>query len=129
MSQLADQMQAHALEAQRFTRKHLVVELDYSPASLQELDAQADAVDYALAGGKSEENLAMLTRIWGSYVGEMLRRHAGGQWVSEQSPEGPRIALQGEKQTVYPHEQVRRRLTDGPQHCLAEYFENTKNSL
>lgn len=77
MSDLAEAMKANALEAQRFSRKHLVLELDFSEASVDLIEANADDVEYAIKGGKSEENVAMLVRVWGVHrrvVTEDLRR-------------------------------------------------------
>ncbi len=126
MSNLAEQMQADALEAQRFSRKHLVLELDFSPASIGELEAQIDAVEYAIPGGMSPENVDLLTRIWGAYLGETLRRRAGGQWVRQ---DDGRVVLQGAAQAVFPHEQVRQRLLAGDTHNLTSYFEDTLPQL
>lgn len=126
MSDIAAEMQALALEAQRFSRKHLVLELDFSEASVGLIEATADTVEYAIRGGKSEQNIELLSRIWGAYIGEALRKVAGGEWVAE--PEG-RVALCGPRTSTYPHEQVRKRLTAGKAHDLAAYFRQTKEQL
>ena len=52
MSTLAKQMADDALEAQKFSRKHLVVELGMNAASVSELEENVDMVEYAIAGGK-----------------------------------------------------------------------------
>src|SRR5688572_10759809 len=110
MTTLADEMKAHALEAQRFSRKHLVLELDFSETSIQQLENQADSVTFALRGGKSAENIAMLTRVWGAYLGESLRKATGAEWVEEMAGQVRRIGLKGSKLTVHPHEKVHQRL-------------------
>jgi hypothetical protein len=119
MSPLAAEMKAHALEAQKFSRKHLVLELDFSPHSLHELDPQLDALEYALRGGKSPENISMLTRIWGAYLGETIRHRLGGEW-SPDSDSQPTIVLSGE--TLRPHEQVRLRIVEGAKHNVEAWF-------
>ena len=126
MSTLAEQMQADALEAQRFSRKHLVLELDFSAASIGELEANADTVEYAIAGGKSDENIEMLSRIWGAYIGEAFRQQSSGQWVCE---DDGRLALQTSGGSAYPQEQVRQRLTEGADFNLATYFATTLAQL
>jgi hypothetical protein len=126
MSELAERMHADALEAQKFTRKHLVVELDFSVHSLGELDSQFDAVEYAIRGGKSAENLRLLTRIWGAYLGEVVRRHCGGEWLEEKGNAGSRIALRLPHETTYPHEHVQRRLTAGAEHDIRVFFEKLR---
>ena len=67
MSELANEMKANALEAQKFVRKHFVVELDFSAESVEELERQFDMVEYVIEGGMSEENVELLTRTCGMW--------------------------------------------------------------
>lgn len=126
MSTLAEEMKVHALEAQRFSRKHLVLELDFSEASIQELENQADAVTFAIRGGKTPENIAMLTRIWGAYLGEALRKATNAEWVSEAAGQVQRMGLKGPTSTVHPHEQVHKRLNGTKDDSLLLFFQKTK---
>lgn len=125
MSDLAEEMKANALEAQRFSRKHLVLELDFSEASIDLIEANADDVEYAIKGGKSDENVAMLVRVWGGYIGEALRKVCGGEWVEEDD----RICLRTEKGVASPQEQVRKRIVEGSGHHLGDYFRQTRGEL
>jgi hypothetical protein len=130
MTTLDEEMKSHALEAQRFSRKHLVLELDFSEASIQELESQCASIEYALRGGKSPENVELLSRIWGAYIGESLRRATGAAWVEEVEGESRRIGLQGSGgQRVHPHEQVRKRLTDTAAQDLTAYFRQANDIL
>jgi len=117
-------MKADALEAQRFSRKHLVLELDFSEASVDELEANIDTVEYAIKGGKTEENLDMMSQVWGAYIGEALRKVCGGEWEQE----GGRIGLRTEKGIAYPQEHIRRRLTESAQ-GLGDYFRQAQAEL
>lgn len=128
MSSVAEEMKANALEAQKFTRKYLVTELDLSPESIEELEQQFDLVDCAIKGGKCQENIELLTRLWGSYLGEVLCR-LGGEWVEEGSGGTRRIAVRGKSGVLYPHDQVRQRLTGGPQHNVWTYFQQARAAL
>ena len=125
MSDLAEEMKANALEAQRFSRKHLVLELDFSEASVDLIEANADDVEYAIKGGKSDENVAMLVRVWGGYLGESLRKACGGEWVEEDGV----ICLRTEKGATSPQEQVRKRIVEGGAHHLGDYFRRMKGEL
>jgi hypothetical protein len=129
MTTLADEMKAHALEAQRFSRKHLVLELDFSEASIRELENQADSVGYAIKGGKSPENIDLLTRIWGAYLGESLRKTTGAEWVQDDAGQVKRLGLRGRQATVHPHEQVRKRLTGTSQDSLVSFFQQAREQL
>lgn len=125
MSTLAEQMAADTLEAQVFSRKHLVLELGMTAASVAELEDNVDTVEYAIRGGKSDENIDMLTRIWGAYLGEVLIHAVGGSWIEQEG----RPAVQGSQGTAFPHDQVRSRLVDGAAANLATWFAATIEQL
>ena len=117
-------MQADAREAQVFSRKHLVLELDFSSQSVDELETQADTIEFALRGGKSQENIDLLSRLWGAYIGESIRKAAGGEWTRG---EDDRVALKIGDQLFYPHEQLRQRLVEGNTYNLTTYFQAAVN--
>ena len=125
MSTLAEQMADDMLEAQRFSRKHLVVELGMSAASVAELEENIDLVEFAIPGGKSEENVDLLTRIWGAYLGEALIHATGGSWIEKDG--GP--AVQGAHDIAFPHDQVRRRIIAGSENNLATYLTEMTKQL
>ncbi len=129
MTTLADEMKAHALEAQRFSRKHLVLELDFSEDSIQALENQADSIGFAIQGGKTPENIDMLARIWGAYFGESLRRATGAEWVLDSAGQVRRVGLKGPTATVHPHEQVRRRLNGTNDDSLLQLFQQAREQL
>jgi hypothetical protein len=124
MSDLAEQIEADALEAQRFSRKHLVLELDFSETSIDELEKNIDTVEYAIRGGKSDENVQILTRIWGAYLGEALRKQCGGEWTEEDGQSTLRTA----NAAAQPQEAVRQRLVEGGT-PLGDYFREMKEQL
>ena len=125
MTTLAEQMAADLLEAQRFSRKHLVLELGLNAASVAELEDNVDTIDYAIAGGKSAENVDMLTRVWGAFLGEAMIQATGASWEEQEGRPGVR----GTHGVAFPHEQVRRRIVDGPAHSLSDYFAYTIKQL
>lgn len=117
MADLQQQIADRAIEAQKLARKYFVVELDFTVESLKPLDAACDDVDFAMPGGKSEENLAKLSRLWGAYVGEVLRQAHGGAWIGD-SPDDAVLRIDG--RTIEPAKQVRARLAEGPDHRLSQ---------
>ena len=117
---VAEAMLAYAFEAQKLTRKYFVVELDFSAGSIQDLERIADDVEFILSGGKSADNIQLLSRTWGSYLGEVICRTKGGTWVeSESQPFG--ASIQAGDETLDPHEQVRQRLEGSGQSLVALY--------
>ena len=119
-------MSDDALEAQKFSRRHLVLELDFSAASVGEIEASIESLDYALAGGRSPKNVQQLKRLWGSYLGEAIRRQTQAEWFCDEH-ETPRLVANGK--TIFPHQQVELRLTEGSEHDLAAFFEHALEEL
>lgn len=114
------QMEEDAREAQRITRKFFVVGLDFSRAGLSDLDDAADNVDTFMRGGASDENIELLTRLWGAYLGEVLVRQGDAMWVAADNRHGAVVRL-SDGQAVSPHDQVRSRITQGAEHRLTDY--------
>lgn len=69
--------------------------------------------------GPSEEQLASTSRLWGIYIGEVIRRHYGGQWL--QGQDGALTLSIGEAQ-VSPIAKARKRIVDGPTENIRYYF-------
>lgn len=65
-----------AVAVQMAARVHRV-ELDYSPASLDKLDALVHALR---ASGASQDSLRKTLLVFGCYFGEVLVRHQGFAW-------------------------------------------------
>ncbi len=126
MTAIAEQMAADAAEAMKYTRRHFVVELDYSPESVERLESAAGDVPFAINGGASPENIDHLTRIWGAYVGEVLRRTAGCSWQQNEAGEP---ALQTSSGLQQPHEAVRQRLSKPDEALsLVVFFQQCQSS-
>lgn len=66
----------------------------------------------------SDEQLTELSKLWGVYVGEVIRRYYGGQWTTVDGV--PDVALGGKH--AAPVAKVRKRLVGGPTENLKYYF-------
>ena len=82
-------------------------------------DELAENLDIYMPGGASDENIQLLTRTWGAYFGEVLRRMGAGQWVEADNPHGAVFELPGE--SFSPHDRVRERMQQGADFSLAEF--------
>lgn len=69
--------------------------------------------------GPSEEQIAITAKIWGIYIGEVIRRHYGGQWSL--GDDGVLALSIGETQ-VFPVAKARKRIVDGPMENIRYYF-------
>ena len=91
----------------------------------QRLDFSADSIDtldeiLVLVGESPELDLDFEVRLWGSYLGEVLRRRYTGTWEMTQYPGGvaavPAVDVRGSR--LFPLIKVYRRLTIGEEEDL-----------
>ncbi|HSD29813.1 MAG TPA: DUF6278 family protein [Vicinamibacteria bacterium] len=101
------------------------VALDYSPASLKELDAIVDD----LRRDQRFESLQTLLFSMGCYVGEVLVRHAGGRWRSTEdlglgrAASSPIAVEMPDGRGCNPIARVYRRFQKGREDSLAAFFQ------
>jgi hypothetical protein len=73
----------------------------------------------------TEEEVTDASRMWGVYVGEVIRRFYGGQWSSTEG--GAQLGLSGT--TTNPIDKVRKRIVDGPADNVRFYFASIAKAL
>lgn len=95
----------------------------------QNLDFSADSIDaldeiLILVAESPELDLDFEVRLWGSYLGEVLRQRYAGSWEMTQYPGGavavPAIEVRGSR--LFPLIKVYRRLTIGEEEDLRSFF-------
>ncbi len=69
----------HAAIAVAVARDEWETVLDYTPASLESLDAEIDSLRES---GQDGEDVAEMLFVFGCYLGEVLVRNLGGSWVA-----------------------------------------------
>ena len=120
-------MQGHADDAVNYARVRFARPLDFTVASLDEVDRMLAVMYFdvprtwwqrvvARVRGhrRSDEELWTQAKMWGGYVGEVLRRQWGGSWHSSLQPDGSvRISLEVGGTRCSPSDEIRRRLADG----------------
>lgn len=93
--------------------------LDYSSESVERLDEIL-----VLIGDNPETDLDFEVRLWGSYLGEVLRRRYAGNWEMTRYPGAemavPAIEVRGSR--LFPLMKVYRRLTEGEEEDLATFY-------
>lgn len=104
--------------------------LDFSSESLEGVERIMNKlhkqVKEAPADQKlTEEQITELSRRWGIYVGEVIRRYYGGQWALVDGV--PDLALGGKNAS--PLAKVRKRIVDGPMDNLKYYFQSIMKQL
>src|SRR5579863_3489809 len=115
---LATMMETYARAAADLGRSDFRQELDFSADSIDRLD---DIL--VLVGETPDLDLDFEVRLWGSYLGEVLRRRYNGSWEMTPYPGGavavPSIDVRGSH--LFPLIKVYRRLTQGEEEDLGTF--------
>jgi len=112
-------MEGYALAAVEMGQSEFKQKLDFTSESIDGLDEIL-----VLVGESPELELEFEVRLWGSYLGEVLRRRYAGIWEMTQYPGGvvavPSVEVRGSR--VFPLMKVYRRLTEGDEEDLRSFY-------
>ena len=112
-------MEGYARAAATLAREEFRQSLDFTPESIDALDEIL-----VLIGESPELDLDFEARLWGSYLGEVLRRRYAGSWEMTQYPGGvaavPAVDVRGSR--LFPMMKVYRRLTIGDDEDLSSFY-------
>lgn len=95
----------------------------------QALDFTAESVDIldeilVMVGESPDRDLDYEVRLWGSYLGELIRQRYAGGWEMTQYPGGtvavPAVDVRGSR--LFPLMKVYRRLTVGEEEDLRSFY-------
>jgi len=112
-------MEGYARAAAELGLTEFKQQLDFSSESIDALDEILVRV-----GESPELDLDFEVRLWGSYLGEVLRRRYAGIWEMTQYPGGvaavPAVEVRGS--WIFPLLKVYRRLTEGDEEDLRSFY-------
>lgn len=116
---LGSMMEGYARAAAECARDTFSQKLDFSSNSIDALDEIL-----VLVGESPELDLEFEVRLWGAYLGEVLRQRYAGTWEMTQYPGGsaavPSVDVRGSR--LFPLVKVYRRLTIGEEEDLRTFF-------
>ncbi|MGB8010025.1 MAG: hypothetical protein WCF68_00310 [Terriglobales bacterium] len=116
---LGGMMEGYARAAAELGLSEFKHKLDFTSDSIDTLDEIL-----VLVGESPELDLDFEVRLWGSYLGEVLRRRYAGTWEMTQYPGGviavPAIDIRGSR--LFPLLKVYRRLTVGDEEDLRAFY-------
>ena len=116
---LGAMMEGYARAAAERAASEFHQKLDFSSESIDALDEIL-----VLVGESPELDLDFEVRLWGSYLGEVLRRRYAGSWEMTQYPGGvvavPAIEVRASR--LFPLLKVYRRLTVGEEEDLSAFY-------
>jgi hypothetical protein len=123
-ARLAGVLVAQAQAAVHTAKLKWIESLDFTQDSLEAIERilgkMHNAGRYGTgSAGPNEEELAASSKLWGIYIGEVIRRHYGGQW--SQGEDGTLALLIGETK-AYPIAKARKRIVDGATDNIRYYF-------
>ncbi len=130
-----DMMVAYAEDGIDYAQQTFGVTLEYSQESVQLVEemlaklhedaAQKGFFARLIKKTPSDESIHHLAKMLGGYVGEVMRRHWGGEWKleSEAFPGEEVITLQLNGGDVWPHFKAGKRIVDGPEDNVWAYFQ------
>jgi hypothetical protein len=116
---LGAMMEGYARAAVELGKREFGQTLDFTSESIETLDEIL-----VLVGESPELDLDFEVRLWGSYLGEVLRRRYAGSWEMTQYPGGvaavPAVDVRGSR--LFPLMKVYRRLTVGEEEDLRAFY-------
>jgi hypothetical protein len=116
---LGTMMEGYAQAAAEWAANEFQQKLDFTSDSIDALDEIL-----VMVGESPELDLDFEVRLWGSYLGEVLRRRYAGNWEMTQYPGGvvavPAIEVRGSR--LFPLMKVYRRLTVGDEEDLSAFY-------
>ena len=117
---------AYAEEAVAAARK-FQSSLDYSENSVMELET----ILARLAGEMPLNDMSETCKMWGSYLGEVVRRRFGGEWSIETYPgkQFATLTLNVNGNKLFPSIKVHRRLTEGDGDNIWTFYKMVKSRL
>ena len=118
-SDLGAMMEGYARAAAERAEREFKQKLDFTSDSIDGLDEIL-----VLVGESPELDLDFEVRLWGSYLGEVLRRRYAGTWEMTLYPGGvmavPAIEVRASR--LFPLMKVYRRLTQGDEEDLRGFY-------
>jgi hypothetical protein len=119
-------MTAYAAAAVEAARDDYRQRLDYDAESMVAFEAVLSEL-----AEKRELDYDFEVKLWGSYLGEVLRRRYNGSWEMTQYPGGvaavPAVEVRGSR--LFPLMKVYRRITMGDAESIAAFFDMVTERL
>lgn len=116
-------MHTHAEDAVAYAKSRFRMDLDFSSQSLERVDRILAAMYYdiprtffakLLRRGPTYDEVWTYSKMWGGYVGEVIRKRWGGTWKSSLKPDGhAQITFDVLGKKYHPVDAMHRRIVEG----------------
>ncbi len=128
---ISDVMKAYSEDAVDMANKEFGETLDFSEDSLRAVERILDRVSSTIPRGlgrllkrkPSDEQIWEMSKIWGGYIGEVIRKRWGGEWTLETAAHpGTVITLRVLDADIFPPGRAHKRLTNGSEDNIWDYY-------
>jgi hypothetical protein len=122
---IAEIAAAYSLDSIDLAASNFGVKLDWSDSSVKKVEEiLARLHDDMARSNPPEEAVWTFAKAFGSYVGEVLRKHHGGEWglVNLNGQEFPGIQQDGER-LCWPWGRAHKRIVNGPEDNIWHYYQ------
>lgn len=116
--------EAYASDAVNLAAKMFNVKLDFEPKSVATVELLVAKARAQMAAAKPpDEAIWTVAKGFGSYVGEVLRKHHGGEWgtITDGANSYPGLRLK-DGSLVWPWGKLHQRLVQGDEHNVLTYY-------
>ena len=126
-----DMMAAYAQDAVDHAKENFQLDLDFSTESVREVEETLASMFSAIPKGllarifgraPSDEVIWSFAKMYGGYIGEVLRRAGGGEWFIDEDVAPGMLGLRKADHRIWPPAKVGKRLTNGPEDNVWHYF-------
>jgi hypothetical protein len=129
---IAEMMAAYAQDAVDHGKSSSDVTLDFSVESIRRVEEILEKLHAAsprgffgrlFGRGPSAQDVSLVCKMYGGYVGEVIRKAGGGEWVfdTEIVPGENTISLRKGDQRIFPPAKIYKRLTNGSEDNIWVY--------
>lgn len=127
---IAEMMQSCAADAVKMAHDRFGFVLDYSESSVESVETILSTLAGSLSSSDSDE-LERQVKLWGAYLGEVVRRQRDGAWdlVSYPGRIAAVPAMVVARSQLYPLMKVYRRLTMGEAENVWKFYERIRDRL
>jgi len=116
--------EAYSLDAIEIASRNFSVNLDWSEASIELVEQMLNTLHEQMSNAKpDEETIWTFAKALGSYVGEVYRKHHGGEWGIVQLGVDQFPGMQADKGVEFwPWGRAYQRLVKGPEDNIWHYY-------
>jgi hypothetical protein len=107
-------------------------QLDYTENSLMEVEVILSQLARGFTVAQSSaDDVGEMCKMWGSYLGEVVRRRFGGEWSVETYPgkQFATLTLSVGANKLFPTMKIHRRLTQGEEDSVWSFYKMVKVKL